>query len=609
MQPIGHMQSLFKFKNGTPRQPGICQYARGTLTIDKSIFNNPEHSLEGLQDFSHAWIIFVFHKNTNPYFKAKVRPPRLDGRRIGLFATRAPYRPNPIGLTLAKIERISGSSIHFSGIDLLDGTPVLDVKPFIPQYDCPLAADHHHHHHLAADHHQHHHPVAADHHHHHHPLAENHHHPLAENHHHHPLADHHHHPLADQHHHHHQNEFDSQEVDRPSCTHLPGGPSSNTLACSTSSSRTCDATEDRKTPLGDVSCPTKNGIPPPCLITEDSMEKSLPGYLPQISPSNHHNHHHPHHHRPHHDHHQVNGNISCQYGLNGSTGPGRPEPTTVSDEAEFLQLDALPVSNGTTPHTATTPSVSSPPTTPFIELTPLTTPSTITTSTTTTTKDTNNDNNNNNNTTKNDYTTSTTNNITDNSSTTPTQPPSSISQPPPPPSSSSTPSSLPQPPPSLTPTPPPSSIPPSSPPSSLTPPSILPPSSSTPPSISPPPSISSTSPSSSSPSAADWVVSAPVNKLHVSFTARALQQLHQFDQSTGRCSEDYRLEFLKDVQEVQRAICSILHEDPRSVYRRNACADSLYFFCVDKVHVTCWFFENSAEVLRVQPTSHSEFTK
>lgn len=137
MDPIGHLKSVFKFKNGTPRQAGVCSTARGILTINKSVFNNPEHSLEGLEEFSHAWIIFIFHKNNNACVKAKVRPPRLNGKRIGVFATRAPYRPNPIGLTLAKIERISGAEIHFSGIDLLDGTPVLDVKPFIPQYDDP----------------------------------------------------------------------------------------------------------------------------------------------------------------------------------------------------------------------------------------------------------------------------------------------------------------------------------------------------------------------------------------------------------------------------------------------------------------------------------------
>lgn len=137
MQPIGFIQSLFTFKNGTPRQSSICQHARGSLTIEKSVFNNPEHSLEGLELFSHVWIVFVFHKNNNQYTKAKVKPPRLNGKRVGLFSTRCPYRPNPIGLTLAKIDKIEGATVYLSGIDLLDGTPVLDIKPYILEYDCP----------------------------------------------------------------------------------------------------------------------------------------------------------------------------------------------------------------------------------------------------------------------------------------------------------------------------------------------------------------------------------------------------------------------------------------------------------------------------------------
>ncbi|XP_062617095.1 tRNA (adenine(37)-N6)-methyltransferase-like [Saccostrea cucullata] len=137
MKPIGYINSLFTFKNGTPRQPSVCPFARGSLKIEKSIFTNPEHSLEGLEEFSHIWLIFVFHKNNAEYVKAKVKPPRLNGKRVGLFSTRSPYRPNAIGLTLAKLDTVSGSTLHLSGIDLLDGTPVLDVKPYIPEYDSP----------------------------------------------------------------------------------------------------------------------------------------------------------------------------------------------------------------------------------------------------------------------------------------------------------------------------------------------------------------------------------------------------------------------------------------------------------------------------------------
>ena len=80
-------------------------------------------------------LLFVFHKNVQDFAKAKVRPPCLDGRKVGVFASRSPHRPCPIGLTLAKLESIEGDTLHLSGIDLIDGTPILDVKPYIPRYD------------------------------------------------------------------------------------------------------------------------------------------------------------------------------------------------------------------------------------------------------------------------------------------------------------------------------------------------------------------------------------------------------------------------------------------------------------------------------------------
>ncbi len=96
--------------------------------------------LEGLSEFSHVWLIFVFHKNANKRVHAKVHPPRLDGDKIGVFATRSPHRPNPIGLSVVKLEKIQGNSLYLSGIDLIDGTPILDIKPYVPQADClPLA--------------------------------------------------------------------------------------------------------------------------------------------------------------------------------------------------------------------------------------------------------------------------------------------------------------------------------------------------------------------------------------------------------------------------------------------------------------------------------------
>ncbi|XP_067886642.1 tRNA (adenine(37)-N6)-methyltransferase [Heterodontus francisci] len=137
--PIGYIESCFKAKNGTPRQPTICSLSRAQLRISKTVFNNAEHSLMGLDQFSHVWIIFVFHKNGHQSYKAKVKPPRLNGLKTGVFSTRSPHRPNTIGLTLAKLDRIEGDTVYLSGIDMIQGTPVLDIKPYIPDYDAPKA--------------------------------------------------------------------------------------------------------------------------------------------------------------------------------------------------------------------------------------------------------------------------------------------------------------------------------------------------------------------------------------------------------------------------------------------------------------------------------------
>ncbi|XP_055952759.1 tRNA (adenine(37)-N6)-methyltransferase-like isoform X2 [Argiope bruennichi] len=138
MNPIGFISSCFKTKNGIPRQPALCPAAKGTLTIEKSIFSNPEHSLIGLNEFSHIWILFIFHENgTHNAVKAKVHPPRLNGTSVGVFSTRSPHRPSAIGLSLTKLDKIEGNTLFLSGIDLLDGTPVLDIKPYIPFYDMP----------------------------------------------------------------------------------------------------------------------------------------------------------------------------------------------------------------------------------------------------------------------------------------------------------------------------------------------------------------------------------------------------------------------------------------------------------------------------------------
>uniref|UniRef100_A0A8C5KJW7 tRNA (adenine(37)-N6)-methyltransferase n=1 Tax=Jaculus jaculus TaxID=51337 RepID=A0A8C5KJW7_JACJA len=136
-EPIGYLESCFSAKNGTPRQPSVCRHSRACLKIRKNIFNNPEHSLMGLEQFSHVWILFVFHKNGHLSTKAKVQPPRLNGAKTGVFSTRSPHRPNAIGLTLAKLEKVEGGAVYLSGIDMIHGTPVLDIKPYIADYDSP----------------------------------------------------------------------------------------------------------------------------------------------------------------------------------------------------------------------------------------------------------------------------------------------------------------------------------------------------------------------------------------------------------------------------------------------------------------------------------------
>ncbi|KAM6170355.1 tRNA (adenine(37)-N6)-methyltransferase [Rhynchocyon petersi] len=91
----------------------------------------------GLDQYSHVWILFVFHKNGRLSCKAKVQPPRLNGAKMGVFSTRSPHRPNAIGLTLARLEKVEGGAIYLSGIDMIHGTPVLDIKPYIAAYDSP----------------------------------------------------------------------------------------------------------------------------------------------------------------------------------------------------------------------------------------------------------------------------------------------------------------------------------------------------------------------------------------------------------------------------------------------------------------------------------------
>jgi tRNA (adenine37-N6)-methyltransferase len=121
-----------------PRQPGLVPQTYSELTLLPEW--QPEISLQGLEAYSHIWLIFLFHLNTNARFHAKVHPPRLRGGSIGLFATRSPHRPNPVGLSLVELCEVKKNGLLLSGADLVEGTPILDIKPYLPQHEAlPLA--------------------------------------------------------------------------------------------------------------------------------------------------------------------------------------------------------------------------------------------------------------------------------------------------------------------------------------------------------------------------------------------------------------------------------------------------------------------------------------
>lgn len=133
LTPIGYLRSCYRDKFGTPRQPGLVPESWAELRLRPDL--QPEICLQGLEGFSHVWLIFWFHLNKISQYHAKVHPPRKHGQSVGLFATRTPHRPNPLGLSLVKLERIENAVLYFSGVDLVDGTPVLDIKPYLPEIE------------------------------------------------------------------------------------------------------------------------------------------------------------------------------------------------------------------------------------------------------------------------------------------------------------------------------------------------------------------------------------------------------------------------------------------------------------------------------------------
>lgn len=138
--PIARMHSDFPEKFGIPRQSGMVEALKSFLVFEPD-FRNPD-ALRGLEDFSHIWLIWGFSQALRERWSPTVRPPLLGGnKRMGVFATRSPFRPNALGLSSVRLERIElhpalGPVLHVAGADLMDGTPVYDIKPYLPYADC-----------------------------------------------------------------------------------------------------------------------------------------------------------------------------------------------------------------------------------------------------------------------------------------------------------------------------------------------------------------------------------------------------------------------------------------------------------------------------------------
>ena len=140
MEPIARIHTDFSTKFGVPRQSGLVEALEAEIIFEPP-YRDPA-ALRGLEGFSHLWLVWVFHQAAGRPWSPTVRPPRLGGnRRMGVFATRSPFRPNPVGLSAVKLAGIeaagpSGPVLRVRGADLVDGTPILDIKPYLPYADC-----------------------------------------------------------------------------------------------------------------------------------------------------------------------------------------------------------------------------------------------------------------------------------------------------------------------------------------------------------------------------------------------------------------------------------------------------------------------------------------
>lgn len=140
MDPVAHIRTDFPTKFGVPRQAGLVEGLTAAVVFEPE-YRVPD-ALRGLDGFSHLWLIWEFSEHRGAGWSPTVRPPRLGGNaRLGVFATRSPFRPNPIGLSCVRLERVElstpeGPVLFVSGADLVDGTPILDIKPYVPYADC-----------------------------------------------------------------------------------------------------------------------------------------------------------------------------------------------------------------------------------------------------------------------------------------------------------------------------------------------------------------------------------------------------------------------------------------------------------------------------------------
>jgi tRNA (adenine37-N6)-methyltransferase len=131
LHPIGRIRTSFANKVDAPRQPAAATGARGVIELFAD--RNLEHAVEDLAGWERIWVIFWFDRNTG--WRPKVLPPRSTDGRKGVLSTRSPHRPNPLGLSVLRLERIEGLNLHVLDVDLLDGTPILDIKPYVPYTD------------------------------------------------------------------------------------------------------------------------------------------------------------------------------------------------------------------------------------------------------------------------------------------------------------------------------------------------------------------------------------------------------------------------------------------------------------------------------------------